>query len=208
MKPEGERGARMNTIKSEQRARTVASMRMKAEPTSRRAKRERSDWLDDAPPVASYSSEEESVWELEHEFYQEVKKKVKMEMEDKEEELKDEEFKPTKKMLTRILEEYQQSVKKRTVGGQLQKFANTKDDSYKCGLCGYEAEIKEKLEMHWKFGCELLKVEEKHGKAEAYQCSGCGVRKESLILIERHVYYECQELFTKLPLDMTNLMAN
>merc|ERR1719222_1764162 len=203
VKPEGERGARVNTIKSEQRARTVASMR-RMEPIS---KRDRSEWFDDAPPVASYSSEEESVWELEHQFYQEVNnKKVKME-DEVEVEIKEEEFKPTKKMLTRILEEYQQSVKKSTVGGQLQKFANTKDDSYKCGLCGYEVEMEEKLNIHWKIGCELLKVEEKHGKVEAYQCSGCGARKESLSLIERHVYFECQGL-TKLPLDMTKLMAN
>ena len=186
-------------------------MRMKVEPTSRRAsKRDRSEWFDDALPVASSSSEEVSVWELEHEFYQEANKEVKREgMEEEVEEIKEEQFKPTKKMLTRILEEYQQSrsVKKSTVGDQLRKFPRTKDDSFKCGLCGYEAEMKEKLETHWEIGCEVMQVEEKHGKPEAYQCGGCGVRKESISLIEHHTYYECQG-FTKLPiLDTMNLMA-
>ena len=208
VKAEGERGARVNTFKLEARARTVASTRMKVEqPMSRRAssKRERGDWLDDAPPVASSSSDEVSVWELEHEFYQEANKEVKREgMEEEVEEIKEEQFKPTKKMLTRILEEYQQSrsVKKSTVGDQLRKFPRTKDDSFKCGLCGYEAEMREKLEAHWNFGCEVMKVEEKHGKPEAYQCGGCAVRKESISLIERHTYYECQG-FTTLPLDTT-----
>ena len=205
VKAEGERGARVNAFKSEARARTVASTRMKVEqPISRKAgKRERGDWLDDAPPVASSSSDEVSVWELEHEFYQQANEEVKREGMEVEE-IKEEQFKPTKKILTTILEKYHQSqaVENSRVGDQLRKFPRTKDDSFKCGLCGYEAEMKEKLETHWEIGCEVMQVEEKHGKPEAYQCGGCAVRKESISLIEHHTYYECQG-FTTLPLDTT-----
>ena len=208
VKPEGERGTRVNSFKSESRMRSEGSMRMKVEQISnRRAKRERSDWLEDTP-IASSSSQESSVWELQHEFYLQANKEMKEGEEEEVEEIKEEEFKPTKKILTRILEEYQQSrsLKRSSASHQLQKFGRTQKDSYECGLCGYKTEVKEKLDKHWEFGCKLSQYEAKQGKPVAYQCSGCAVRIESKSLIERHTKYECQG-FIKLPLQMLNLKA-
>ena len=182
-------------------------MRMKVEQISnRRAKRERSDWLEDTP-IASSSSQELSVWELQHEFYLQANKEMKKE-EEEVEEIKEEDFKPTKKILTRILEEYQQSVsvKRSTASHQLRNFDRTQKDSFKCGLCGYKTELKDKLDKHWEFGCKLSQYEAKQGKPVAYQCSGCAVRIESKRVIERHTKYECQG-FIKLPLQMSNLKA-
>ena len=181
-------------------------MRMKVEQMNSRrgSKRERNDWVDYAP-VASSSSEELSVWELDHEFYMQASKQMKREEEQvvEVEEIKEEEIKPTKKILGWILEEYQRSlsVRKSTVSHQVRKFEPTQKDSYKCGNCGYKTEMREKLDTHWKFGCEVMQVEEKHGKPEAYQCAGCGVREENYSLIKRHMYYECQGL------QKTNLKA-
>ena len=140
-------------------------MRMKVEQISnRRAKRERSDWLEDTP-IASSSSQELSAWELEHEFYLKDNKQMKKGEEVEVEEIKEEEFKPTKKILAGLLEEYQRSLsaKKSTVNHQLRKFDSKNDDSYECALCGYQTELKEKLDKHWKFGCELLQLEKKRG---------------------------------------------
>ena len=120
-------------------------------------------------------------------------------------EIKEEDIKPTKKTLAAILSEYQrsQSLKKSTDSShQLRNFEPTQNDSYKCGLCGYRAEMEEKIYAHWKMGCELMKVEERNGKPETYQCAGCGARMESLVLIEQHMNLECHGL-TKFPLDRT-----
>ena len=172
----------MNNFKAETRLRSEGSLRLKAE-SSRRAKRERDEWFEEAP-IASSSSVELSVWELDHEFYQQDGKGVKME-----EVEEGEKVKPTKKVLTRILEDYRLSlgIKKSIVAQQIQGLEKTKNDSYKCGLCGYKAEIQEKLEAHWSIGCDPLQVERKQGRPEAYQCSGCGVRMESIDLIESHM---------------------
>ena len=91
-------------------------------------------------------------------------------------------------------------------GDPSQRAAKSTNDSFKCGLCGYEAEIEEQIYAHWNFGCDAFKVEKRRGLPEAYQCSGCGVRMESKSLIERHMNFECQG-FQEKPLKMTNLNA-
>ena len=190
----------MNSFKSESRLRSELSMRTKTDPT-RRAKRERREWFEDAP-VASSSSQELSVWEIDHELYQEASKGVARD------EIKEEDFKPTKKRLARILDDYYRSrdAKKNTVAQQIRGLEKSTNDSFKCGLCGYEAEIEEQIHAHWNFGCDAFKVEKRRGLPEAYQCSGCGVRMESKSLIEKHMNFECQG-FQEMPLKMTNLNA-
>ena len=198
----------MNSFKSESRLRSELSMRTKSEPT-RRAKRERREWFEDAP-VASSSAQELSVWEIDHELYQEASNELYQEASRgvARDEIKEEDFKPTKKRLARILEDYYRSrdAKKSTVAQQIQGFEKSTNDSFKCGLCGYEAEIEEQIYAHWNFGCDAFKVEKRRGLPEAYQCSGCGVRMESKSLIEKHMNFECQG-FQEVPLKMKNLNA-
>ena len=86
--------------------------------------------------------------------------------------VKEEQIKPTRKRLAAILQEYHQDqrVQKSTVESQLERFELTKDDTYRCGSCGYHAEIGAKLDAHWSQGCRLEDVERENGMApEAYQ---------------------------------------
>ena len=171
-------------------------------------------------PIPSSSHQQPSVWELDHEFYLasqqvnmkmdylasqvEVKKEVevnyltsqqvKKEMEV--EEIKEEQIKPTRKILASIMQEYQQSqrVQKSTVGSQLQKYEQTKDDEYKCGLCGYRSELRGKLEAHWESGCNYSNLEKKHNDLIGFQCAACGFRDQSKTQIQLH-FSVCQKLY-------------
>ena len=108
--------------------------------------------------------------------------------------VKEEQIKPTRKRLAAILQEYHQDqrVQKSTVESQLERFELTKDDTYRCGSCGYHAEIGAKLDAHWSQGCRLEDVERENGMApEAYQCHACGYRNKSINQVEKHMYV-CQ----------------
>ena len=155
-------------------------------------------------PIPSSSHQQPSVWELDHEFYlasQQVNMKmdylasqveVKMEVG----QVKEEQIKPTRKILASIMQEYQQSqrVQKSTVGSQLQKYEQTKDDEYKCGLCGYRSELRGKLEAHWESGCNYSNLEKKHNDLIGFQCAACGFRDQSKTQIQLH-FSVCQKLY-------------
>ena len=171
-------------------------------------------------PIPSSSHQQPSVWELDHEFYlasqqldnkyylasQQVNMKKEMEVnylasqqvkkEKEVEEIKEEQIKPTRKILSSIMQEYQQSqiVQKSTVGSLLQKYEQTKDDEYKCGLCGFQSELRGKLEAHWESGCYYSNLEKKHNNLIGFQCAGCGFRDQSKTQIQLH-FSVCRKLY-------------
>ena len=155
-------------------------------------------------PIPSSSHQQPSVWELDHEYYlasqqldnkyylasQQVKKEMEVE------EIKEEQIKPTRKILSSIMQEYQQSqkVQKSTVGSLLQKYEQTKDDEYECGLCGYQSQLRGKLEAHWESGCYYSNLEKKHNNLIGFQCAGCGFRDQSKTQIQLH-FSVCRKLY-------------
>ena len=143
-------------------------------------------------PIPSSSHQQPSVWELDHEFFLTSHVEVKREVG----QVKEEQIKPTRKILASIMQEYQQSqrVQKSTVGSQLQKYEQTKDDEYKCGLCGYRSELRGKLEAHWESGCNYSNLEKKHNDLIGFQCAACGFRDQSKTQIQLH-FSVCQKLY-------------